>query len=267
MGKKDFAITRRSVVSLAIIVGVISLACLLLLEFGKAHVWEWAYSAGINVFGVLFGVAVVSLGWEFFVRRSHSTDLRHYLRLGASVGQSGLQEITPQSRLRWNDLLERASVVTVLTDSTEWLDRNSFSLLDRARERGVTVTVAVPALEGEFLKNRAFAMSSDLERLKEQIQDTVDRVARQWRSAAGTGKPLHSGSKLSVVEHPYDVPYDIVTVDGMTLIALSAPGAASGTSDRLTIEFDQDSLEYPTNFLRTHIAGLEHLPRLEEVTP
>ncbi|QVG65555.1 hypothetical protein JG551_002990 [Curtobacterium flaccumfaciens pv. flaccumfaciens] len=262
---KPFLATRRAVLNFAIAGGLVTLLGLILLEAFKGAVWPWVYSSATNVLGVLFGLAVVSLIWEFFVRRDHSTDLRHYLRLGSSVAKSGLQDVSPRSRLDWQSLLESANEVTVLTYDAEWLGRNSYTLTDVARVRPLRVMVAVPKADGAYLVREAKRRGLTTESLAASISEVVTRAARLWRDAKKPPGSLHSGSKLSVVEHELDLGYEVVTIDRTTIVTLAAPGDSDDLQDRVAFVYSQAAEEYPTSFFTTHKPLLESMNRMDEV--
>ncbi|WP_298944580.1 hypothetical protein [uncultured Microbacterium sp.] len=266
MTRGDFGRTRGSIVAIAIVVGLISLGGLVLLEFAKADMPAWLYAAGTNVLAVLFGLAVVSFAWEFLVRQSHSTDLRHYLRLGASVAQSGLQEVTTRSQLDWSRLLSSANEISVLTHNGEWLERNMYTLRDIATRRSLGVTVAVPSQGSAVVGREAVRRGSSADKVSEGIIEVTERAARLWREAKDGGAPLRAGSKLSVVEHDVDVDYEVITIDRVTVVTLAAPDVKMTLRDRVAFVYEQSPEEYPTSFFRTHVSGLSALNRLEEVT-
>ncbi|GAA1144999.1 hypothetical protein [Microbacterium oxydans] len=262
---KAFAATRRSVLTLAVIGGVLTLAALVLLELFRDNLWPWLYAAATNVLGVLFGLAVVSLIWEFFVRRDHSTDLRHYLRLGSSIAKSGLQDVSPRSKLDWQHLLASANDITVLTYNGDWLDRNAYVIRDVARERPLSVTIAVPVNGGAYLAREAELRGVTAERLADNIGDVVARAARLWRDAKQGSEQLHRGSKLSVVEHDLDLGYEVVTIDRTTIVTLAAPGDSDELRDRVAFVYNQSPEEYPTNFFTAYKPLLAGMNRLDEV--
>ncbi len=70
-----------TVLGIAIGGGVVTLLGLILLEAFQRRRLALGLLVNHKCAGVLYGLAVVSLIWEFVVRRDHSTDLRHYLRL------------------------------------------------------------------------------------------------------------------------------------------------------------------------------------------
>jgi hypothetical protein len=267
MAKVEFPNTRRAIVTVASIVGIATLAGLVVLD-GYRDEWPlWIFSAGTSLLAVIFGLAVVSFVWELFVRQSHSTDLRHYLRLGASVAQSGLQEATTFSRLNWPELLSNASEITVLTDSAEWLGAHQYSLRDHARERVLTVRVAVPASKGTFLQRYAELRGLQADKLSEDIEDIAERSTKLWREAGTGGKPVRAGSKLSVIEHDLDVNYEVFTIDRKTIVTFRAPGDYTGQHDRLAFVYEQSAEQYPTDFLRTYMANLDGWTKLREWVP
>lgn len=261
---KDFTATRKSVLTVAIVGGVITLALLIVLEVFRGSVWTWVYAASTNVLGVLFGLAVVSLIWEFFVRRDHSADLRYYLRLGSSVAKSGLQDVTPRSKLDWQRLLASANDVTVLTYSAEWLDRNAYILRDVAKTRPLSVTVAVPAGGGNYLVRQASLTGASAEDMAAQISASATKAVRLWRDARTGSQPLHRDSKLSVVEHDISLGYEVVTIDQITIVTLSAPGDAGESLDRVAFVYGQNAEEYPTSFFVSYRPKLTDMNRLDE---
>lgn len=261
---KDFRATGRSVLAVAIVGGVVTMGALILLEVFRKAFWPWLYSAATNVLGVLFGLAVVSLIWEFFIRRDHSSDLRHYLRLGASVAKSGLQDVTPRSKLDWQHLLESANDVTVLTYSAEWLERNAYLLRDVARSRPVNVTVAVPVKGGRYLDREAARTGRTAESLADSIFETATGCVRQWREAKDVAHSLHKDSMLKVVEHDLDLGYEVITIDRTTIVTLAAPGDAGELLDRVAFVYGQNLEEYPTSFFVSYRSQLEAMTRLDE---
>lgn len=261
---KDFPQSRRAVSWLAMLVGVVSFAAMLILEFNKDGLWGWAYAALMNVAAVLFGLAVVSFAWEFFVRQAHGEDLRHHLRLGASVAQSGLQEVGSRSRVNWPELLATANTITVLTDGPEWLEKNMHALRDLARTRALTVVVAVPKTTGGFLSRRAALRGVAVDRLSDPIRYSAERAARLWRDAISTGG-LRGGSRLSIVEHDWDLGYEVVAIDEVTIVTLAAPGDVEDIEDRLIFEYKQPVDQYPTRFLRANFEIIAGLNKIDEV--
>lgn len=258
----EFLGTRRSVVAVSITVSVVALAALVVLGAVQASLWPWAYQAASNVLGVLFGLAVVSMLWEFFVRRDHGSDLRHYLRLGASVAKSGLQDVAPRSKLDWQRLLESANEVVVLTNSAEWLDRNVYLLLDVARNRPVAVTVVVPVKGGAYLTREARKTGKSSDALSDAIFESVTGAARLWREARSSGQSIHKSSKLSVLEHDFDLEYEVIMIDNTTVVTLTAPGSAGATLDRLAFVYTQNTAEYPTSYFasfRTELSTMNGL--------
>jgi hypothetical protein len=266
MASDDFTSSRESVIKLAVAGGAVTLTGLILLEVFKKDLWTWVSAAGTNILGVLFGLAVVSLVWEFFVRRTHSADLRHYLRLGASVAQSGLQEVTSRSKLDWPDILGSANEVTVLTYSAEWLDRNDYVLRDIATTRALSVTVAVPIRGGAFMLREAELRGVSSDKIADSIAETVARGARLWRDANNSQTPLHAGSKLSIVEHDIALGYEVVTVDRTTIVTLAAPGDIDEILDRVAFVYQQSAEQYPTSFFTSHTSKLAEMNRLDEVS-
>lgn len=261
---KEFAATSRSVLTIAIVGGAITLVALILLEVFRSSIWTWLYSAATNVLGVLFGLAVVSLVWEFFVRRDHSKDLRHYLRLGSSVAKSGLQDVVPRSKLDWPHLLASANEVTVLTHSSEWLERNAYLLRDVARTRPVSITVAVPVRGGAYLAREADLREMSPETIATTIAETARRAVRLWRDAKQDGQPFHKDSRLKVVEHSIDLGYEVVTIDRMTIVTLAAPGDSSEMRDRVAFIYEQSAEEYPTTFFASYRSALDDMTALDE---
>jgi hypothetical protein len=256
--------SRRDVLAVSIIAGVISFGGLLTLEYFKDQTFPWFYAAGTNVLAVILGLAVVSLLWEYFVRKSHGQDLRHYLRLGASVAQSGLQEVTTWSALDWSDLLKGAAEVTALTDNAEWLERNQYPLLDLARKRVLSVTVAVPSRDGTYLARLAAVRGITADNLADAIEAAAEKSTQLWREAGQSGGGVRPGGKFSVVEHPLDLNYQVFTIDGKTIVTLSAPGDDLGLQDRLAFVYEQGPGENPTSFLRAHLQKLGSMVRLRE---
>jgi len=265
MIKKDFPESSNRVLQVAIVGGALTLVALILLEVFRGDMWVWLYSATTNVLGVLFGLAVVSLVWEYFVRRDHSTDLRHYLRLGASVAKSGLQDVTPRSKLDWQELLASANEITVLTYSGEWLDKNAYVIRDVACERPLLVTVAVPVKGGAYLAREAESRGIPAERLADGIGDVVARAAGLWRDAKEDPEQLHRGSKFSVVEHSLNLGYEVVTIDRTTIVTLAAPGDLAEVRDRVAFVYSQSPEEYPTSFFTAYKPLLTSMNRLDEV--
>lgn len=261
---RDFTATRRSVLTVAIVGGVATFLALILLEAYRDSLWPWLYSAATNILGVLFGLAVVSMIWEFFVRRDHSSDLRHYLRLGASVAKSGLQDVAPRSKLDWQDLLESANEVTVLTHSAEWLERNAYLLLDVARTRPLAVTVAVPVKGGAFLEQEATRLGKTANSLFEAIQQGVTSSVRMWRDAKGSTQTLHKNSTIRVVEHEFDLDYEVIMIDHTTVVTFAAPGNVGPALDRVAFVYSQSIAEYPTSFFASYRAQLDTMNGLDE---
>lgn len=261
---KDFDATRRRVLRVAPTVGLLALVSLFLLEGQKSWLWPWLYAASTNVLGVLFGLAVVSLIWEFFVRRDHGNDLRHYLRLGSSVAKSGLQDVTPRSKLDWQDLLASANEVTVLTFNAEWLDRNAYILRDVAKTRPLVVTVAVPVKGGSYLERHAALTDSSAEALGTQISEMVSKAVRLWRDARTGPQALHKNSKLSVFEHDISLGYEVVAIDQTTIVTLAAPGDAGESLDRVAFVYGQNLEEYPTSFFLSFRSQIADMNRLDE---
>ena len=262
---RDFAATRRAVISVATVVSTATLVALILLEMFRGRVPEWLYAATTNVLGVLFGLAVVSLIWEFFVRRNHSADLRHYLRLGSSVAKSGLQEVAPRSKLDWQELLASANEVTILTYNEEWLERNAYIIRAVACERPLSVTVAVPVKGGAYLERMAETREASAEKLADSIGEAVAWAARLWRDAGRGPDQLHRGSMISVVEHDLDLGYEVVTIDRTTIVTLAAPGDSDELRDRVAFVYSQSPEEYPTSFFTAYKLLLADMNRLDEV--
>ncbi|KAB1658161.1 hypothetical protein [Pseudoclavibacter sp. CFCC 11306] len=262
---KAFKATRRSVLSIVVLGGALTLLALILLEVFRDGLWPWLYAAATNVLGVLFGLAVVSLIWEFLVRREHSKDLLHYLRLGSSIAKSGLQDVSPRSKLDWQHLLESANDITVLTYNGDWLDRNAYVIRDVARERPLSVTVAVPVNGGAQLGREAELRGIPADRLAEEIAGVVARAARLWRDVKQGSEQLHRGSKLRVVEHDLDLGYEVVTIDRTTIVTLAAPGDSDELRDRVAFVYNQSPEEYPTNFFTAYKEDLDDMRRMDEV--
>lgn len=260
---RGFLATRRTVVGVAIITGGLALAALIILGLIQEQLWPWVFTAANNVLGVLFGLAVVSMLWEFLVRRDHSSDLRHYLRLGASVAKSGMQDVTPRSKLDWQRLLASANEVVVLTHSAEWLERNAYLLLDVARTRPVAATIAVPVRGGALLAREAESSGKADDVVADSIFESVTSAVRLWRDTKASGQPLHKNSSLRVVEHDFDLHYEVIMIDNTTVITLAAPGVAGVSLDRLAFVYSQGAAEYPTSFFASFRSQLGRMNALD----
>lgn len=264
MKRDEFELTRKTITVWALGGVAVSAVGLLLLEVQKEDIALWLYAPATNVLAVLFGIAAVSMFWEYFVRRSHSQDLLRYLNLGTSVAQSGLTRVSTRSALDWPTLLATANEVIVLTEDIEWLERNHYTLRDQAQNRIVKATIAIPALGGLYARRQAELRGIEPDERDRRIQESIDRVARAWREDVKAGR-LRSGSRLTVVGHGYESGYEIFIVDRTTIVTLSAPGDGAGLVDRLALVFDQSNEMLPSSFLRRHVADLETMTKIQEV--
>lgn len=265
MTEKDFSSSRRIVLIVSISVAAITLLLLVLVEVARSKLWDWVYAASTNVLAVLFGLAVVSFFWEFLVRKAYSADQRDYLRLGASVAQSGLQDVKLRSRMKWEELLASANEVTVLSRDAEWLSRNLYPLRDTATERTLKVTVAVPSKTGQYVARMAAIASVAVDKYWEPTATSIGTAADLWRAAKASPPGLKAGSHLRIVEHDFDLGYEVVTVDRTTVILLGAPGDGVGREDPLALVYKQGPEQYPTSFLTAYKTQLDSMNSVEEV--
>ncbi len=265
MDKGNYRATRARVFVVAIVVGSLSAVGFFVVEYSRTEIPAWSYAAIVNLLGVFFGLSFVSLVWEFFVRKAHGEDLRHHLRLGASVASSGLQEMNSYSSLEWNTLLKSASMISVLASDADWLDRNSHLLVEVAQRRPLKVTIAVPVAGGDEMKRHATLRGIDAERMEQQVKEVASRAGRLWRETNASARPMRAGSQLRVVEHSMSLGYEIIVIDETTIVSLAAPDDNAGVFDRISFVYEQSSFENHTRLFRSHVEGLDDLDAIEEV--
>ncbi|MDM7885182.1 hypothetical protein QUG92_08690 [Curtobacterium sp. RHCKG23] len=260
--KSEFRSTRRSVVFSAVIAGIVSFGLLLLLEAKKESLFTPFYAAAVNVCGVIFGLAVVSFGWEFLVRRDHGRELRHYLRLGGAVTGSGLQRAIRGSAIDWRELTEAANKITVVAVDLQWFKSNAYGLLEIARNRALVIEYLLPGEDSAVLQRVGSLTGRATEKIIEEFQAGADEGLALWRSAASTGRELHPGSNLTFRLHDYSESYQIVVVDQLTVLMVAAPGIDSAAQDPFALAFEQNNDEYPTRFLRSFEKNLKNMTRM-----
>lgn len=211
------------------------------------------YAIGNNVLGVIFGLALVSFGWEFLVRREHGRELKHYLNLGASVSASGLQGIGVVSAVDWAALVKSANIVRVSALDPSWIREHGYRLCDVARERALKLEFAVAGPGTYGSKTNAARLGITEPQWLDRIQEAADEAIRIWREAPNTGAPLHSGSTLSIALHDADETYEIFAIDRVTVATFVAPGDQISGRDRLYMQFEQSDSSHPTSFLRSNL--------------
>lgn len=249
----DFRTTRTTVAWSSTIAGLLSLIGLLYVESQHAALPSVLYAVANNVLGVIFGLAVVSFGWEFLVRRQHGRELKHYLNLGASVSASGLQGVGFVSEIDWPDLLKGANVVRVSALDASWLQEHAFRLCDVARQRSLQLEFAVAGSGTYGARSNAARLGITEDEWVERVQEAADEAVRIWREAPNTGEALHSGSKLTVALHDSDESYDVFAIDAVTIVALAAPRGQASRRERMYMQFEQVASSHPTSFLRSDL--------------
>jgi hypothetical protein len=208
----------------------------------------------------VLSIGVISLLFEYLLRRSWAEDLLRFLRLNVAVSKSGIQHVGEEPSVDWAAALGQAVEVRALVrDPSKWLQTNLSHLLLAAQRHSANILIGVPNPDGEHFEDIAACVGLSADQLRQSIDIATQSLEAQWAAH----KPhLNEGSVFRLV--PYDqIPlYELVAVDNSTFCFLSRP-VSHGIGDyALVLEFLQDSPQYPATWLRESLRALEDLNEL-----
>ena len=215
--------------------------------------WTTAIS---TVLGTVLAVAVVSLLFEFRLRRSFGHDLLRFLDLKKSLVVSGLSDVDVSTRLDTRSALERIDDVVYVGRTPEaWLNENFPTLLRVAEKRQLHITVSLPDPDDDpVMGTVAASMGVAAADLSQSIRAFVASAQAQWRLAEPR---LKTGSSLRLV-HAHAIPlFEALHSTGMTALFLSKPVYHGPTDDLLGIRFSEADDSFPRSWIAAAVANLD----------
>jgi hypothetical protein len=208
----------------------------------------------------VLALSAISLIFEVFLRESYAKALRRYLRLGAALVRSGLQDIRRNPDIEWKAIIEPASTIRVLVrDPSVWLIPSLAHIIVAAEKRTVNVTIGFPDPTGEALPAIAQTVGLDASTLKGNIETAVKSIQNQWQAQ----RPhLKHGSQIRVVA--YDgIPLNEVLVADDVTVCLVAQALRHPVGEwQVASVFEQRDGQYPSNVLRQALVDFDELNEL-----
>lgn len=136
-------------------IGLIGLSTYLDTRENSAFRW----SIFLSSIGSLFFVsAVVTSVWEFFAKRSFSSELLSLFQISTSFSESGVIQYEPEfqsSKIDWEALFHKAKKVNVLfTGNSSWRDYNFSKFENLVKDKKAHIKIILPDPENFMLMQR-----------------------------------------------------------------------------------------------------------------
>ena len=212
------------------------------------HLSEHQFGLVQTILSTLLSIGVVSLLFEFLLRKDWATDLLHFLNLRVAVAQSGLEHIGNEGTVDWAEVLPGAvRVEALIRDPGKWYATNLQHLLTASQRRPATIVIGLPDPDGpNFGQVAASVGLTDI-----QLRGSIDLAGQLLEGQWATNEPnISVGSVFRIVMYTEIPMYEVVSVDNTTYCLLSKPVGHVIGDYALVVKFFQDGPQYPTTWLR-----------------
>jgi hypothetical protein len=156
----------------AVIAGLVLMICSGLVLFIYSSVrslnaWDVLVT---NFASVFLSIGAVTLVYDLFLKSRFAADLLDLVQLRQALVDAGLEEVTPETSLHWNDLLEGTSRFQfLLLDPSAWIERDWNIVLAEGRKREIRVNLYLPDPQSPVFDHLAGYLGPG------QIRVSVDR--------------------------------------------------------------------------------------------
>lgn len=226
--------------------------------FELSDPWTTAIS---TVLGTILAVAIVTLLFEFRLRRSFGNDLIRFLNLKKSLVVSGLSDVDVSARMDTRSTLAHSDEILYVGRTPDaWLNENFPYLLRLGEKHQVHITVSLPDPDNDdIVTTVANGMGVPPTDLAQSIRAFITSAQAQWRAAEPR---LKQGTSIRLV-HARAIPlFDALHSTGMTGLFLSKPVFHAAADDLLGLCFTEDEDVFPRSWIA---AAMEQIRTENEV--
>ena len=227
---------------MALIVSVLAVLLLSLVAWrqpgpGSWRLGETLYSFSTSILTTVLGIGVLTLLWEYTLRKSYAESLHHYISLKGSLVATGLASVnTRQDAVedRVPAALRNAREVRCATRRPlDWASQYFHEIVKAARHHEIHLELLFPDVDGASIQATAHALSLKPADLETNVQRAEEMIRTIWSQGAIT-----NGSSISIltVDGPL---FDALCVDGDAVIEVPTAVGHSVAGRAVVFWFDR----------------------------
>lgn len=232
---------RNRLAGTAIVMSIASTGFLILVAWrspgdGGWRLDETTYAVLTSLLSTVISIGILSLIWEYFLRRSYARSLHHYLSLKSSLVATGLTEVsdTNEEQIDLHTELGRASRIRCIArNPIDWNLRHLNAVMKAAQSREVHVEIVVPNPDGLHLAAVASSLGLGEQDLANNISTAIDTIKTRWQQANVVAS--NSTIQIATLDNPL---YDATVVDDLAVIELTVSTNHRPGRSGLAFRFD-----------------------------
>lgn len=233
---------RNRIIGVALMVSTCAIALLLIISWRQPGSGSWRlgetwFAFGNTILTTILGIGVLTLLWEYALRKSYAESLHHYISLKGSLVATGLASVNSRQDAAEDDVpgvLRGAREIRCATRKPlEWTSKYFYSVIFAAGRHEVHLELLVPDVEGDSLLATAKALHLTRDQLKANVQQAEETIQTIWSQA-----PIHPGSTISVVTVDGPV-FDMMTIDGDAVLEIATSIGHSAARETIVFWFDR----------------------------
>lgn len=210
-----------------------------------------------SVSSVVLSIALVSLVYEWLLRKTVTTQLLALVGIEKSLSAAGLQHLTDERELNWSELLTGgARFHILLIDPTVWVGREWRRVLDEARERAVRVTILLPNPDGSVLEKISERLHFSKEDFTGRLLSSQRTIEETWKQQALSEQTV-LGSELKIIYYDNFPCYELIRCNDRRIIILGAAVRGREGQSGMAIVFAGPKASYPSHLFDDEIGSLQ----------
>lgn len=234
--------TSRTTKSAAVLVLSLIIISVLLLWGGQVIPSPTLASLASGVGGLIFGTAIISVGWELAGKRAFADEVMAKATLSADISRAGLTRITNQylDDVEWRGLIRGATKVDIVVAyASTWRNTHHDSLKELSARSDTRLRVYLPDPEDP----------PTMESLARRFNTTATHLEGKVREAISAFDALRTpgGGTVEVYTRPGDMLFSCYRFDRQAVLTVyshqrsrtSVPTWVFGEGDLFTFVYDE----------------------------